>query len=365
MKFSKIKGQDRVIEQLQNSFYNDRLSQSYLFYGPEGTGKFTTALLFAMAINCTAEGDKPCGVCNSCQKMKRFSHPDFLYIFPSIKLDMTKEGVIKSDKVRKEYNEYIQHKIDKPWDNFYFSANTEIRIDVIRRLIARVQRSTFESKKKIIIVEHVEKLGTNAANAFLKTLEEPPEDSIIILTTSSLNSLLPTIISRCNKIPFNPVSTKVIEGILKEKALNDIHAKFIARVANGNVKTALQVAKNGKVEMRPETLEFLSLIIDNNEYDAIQFIRRYKSEHKVQLQHFFNNLIIWFCDIATFESCPNDIVNIDEPRILQKYIDNFRENNFVDVIMHFEDLKKRLRGHIYPQLLLTETFFYIKKRLKI
>ena len=365
MNFSKIKGQDRVINQLEIALQNDRLSQSYLFYGPEGSGKFTTALLFAMAINCESEdSSKPCGVCSSCKKMKNFSHPDLLYIFPSIKLDMTKEGIIKSDKVRNEYNQYIEQKIAKPWDNYNFSGNTEIRIDVIRRLISKIQHSSFESKKKIFIVENMDKIGRNAANAFLKTLEEPPEDSLIILTTSKPNSLLPTILSRCNKIAFNPLSSRIIEDILeKEFALDNIHAKFMARVANGNVETALQIAQNGKVEMRPESIDFLDMVINNREFDAIQFIRYFKSDKKSLLENFYNNLIIWFSDIAIFESSPNQIVNIDEPELLQRYINEFHCSNFAEVILHFEDLRRKLRGHIYPQLLLVDTFFYIRKKL--
>lgn len=365
MDFSSIKGQDRVIKQLTNSLKNDKLSQSYLFYGPAGTGKLTTALIFAMAINCTSDvEDKPCGICNSCQKMMNFNHPDFIFIFPSPNFDMTKEGIIKSDKLRDEYNRYIEHKINKPWDQFYFSGNSEIRIDMIRRLISRIQRSTFESKKKIFIVENVEKLGISAANAFLKTLEEPPEDSVIILTTSKLNALLPTIISRCNKIHFNPLSDSIIERHLKtEKGMDNVHAKFIARVANGNMETALQIAQNGKVEMRPETIEFLRMLIDGEEYEIIQFIRQYKAENKSELESFFNNLIIWFSDIALFESCPDSIVNIDEPELLQKYIDSITAKDFTKVLLYIEDLRKRLRGHIYPQLLLTDTYFFIKQKL--
>ncbi|MCD4651742.1 MAG: DNA polymerase III subunit delta', partial [Candidatus Cloacimonetes bacterium] len=96
--FSKIRGQQKAIKILEHALETGKCAQSYLFYGPAGTGKFTTALYFGMALNCLDESEaRPCGVCLSCRKLINFSHPDFIFVFPSPNLEMTPEGDVKND----------------------------------------------------------------------------------------------------------------------------------------------------------------------------------------------------------------------------------------------------------------------------
>ena len=91
--FSKIKGQDKAISILKRAIVNDKIANSYLFFGPDGVGKFTTALYFGMALNCHSTLEKrPCGLCPSCRKFLSYSHPDMIYVFPTSKLDISLEG---------------------------------------------------------------------------------------------------------------------------------------------------------------------------------------------------------------------------------------------------------------------------------
>jgi DNA polymerase-3 subunit delta' len=109
-------------------------------------------------------------------------------------------------------------------------------------------------------------MTTQAANAFLKTLEEPPPDTIIILTSSRPNSLLPTITSRCQQIPFVPIARKLIEQKLEEnKSLENIEAKMYARIANGNMEKGLRLVEEGRIETREQTVEFLHILINQND----------------------------------------------------------------------------------------------------
>ena len=323
MDFSLIKGQDRVIKQLKNSLQNDKLSQSYLFYGPNGTGKLSTALLFAMAINCTSDiTNKPCGVCNSCQKIMKFNHPDMLFIFPSTNLGMTKEGIIKSDKLREEYNSYIEHKIKQPWNNFYFSGNSEIRIDVIRRLIEKIQHSAFESEKKIFIVENVDKMGNNAANAFLKTLEEPPEDTIIIILTISRDLLLDTITSRCKIIEFNKVSKKEIVNKLKDKyGLSDEKAEITAGYSKGNLYKAFKIyeGEDKVLEYRDKVSEIVDEIFEKGKIGIYEH-EKYFNDNKDNIDEILDVFMIWFRDVLFVKEDISDmIVNTDKLELLKKH----------------------------------------------
>ena len=364
MPFSKVKDQDRAIAILRNAINSDHIAQSYLFYGPEGVGKFTTALLFAMALICeSAHDSRPCGVCRSCKKISNFSHPDFLYLLPSSKLDITPEGEIKSAKAQQEFNEYVENKIGSSWKPYFFSSNTEIRIDSIRMLQHKISRSPFEAKFKIFLIENADEMKTSASNAFLKTLEEPPSDSIIIMTTSKVDSLLPTILSRCQKIPFSPLSRRTIENELEEKfSLENVRAKFIARIANGNMKKALQLASQGEIPVREELLEFLELVAEKKEINIIEFIERYKSSTtNSQLEELISYLITWLGDIAIYNTTPQDIVNIDQPELMQKYVSCYNSEKVPNVINRIEFLKGKLSGHVNPQLILTDIFFILSE----
>ena len=214
--FRNIKGQERGISILINALKQDRIAQSYLFYGPDGVGKLTTALYFGMAINCQAESSRrPCGICNSCKKFLAFSHPDFNFIFPfpnPPRSDISVDGSIKSEQSIEEYKGYIENKQKTPWKDYNFSKNVGIRISSIRMLEHRINLSANEARKKIYIIEHADMMNRQAANAFLKTLEEPPIDTVIILTTSKMHSLLPTILSRCQKVPFNLIPSNHRDG---------------------------------------------------------------------------------------------------------------------------------------------------------
>ncbi len=370
--FEQIKGQEKAVSILKNAIETDKIAHSYLFYGPDGVGKFTTALYFGMAINCHATSDKrPCGSCPSCRKFLSFSHPDFLFVFPFPKekdKDITIDGEIKTEKILLEYEAYIENKIKTPWQEFHFSKNTGIRIASIRMLENRIKLSPNEGNYKIYIIENAETMVVQAANAFLKTLEEPPHDTIIILTTSKPNSLLPTILSRCQKVPFFQVPRKIIEKELEEnKFLENIEAKMFARIAHGNMEKALQLAEKGTTDSRNETIEFLNILIAQDDLRFIDFANRYRtSKTQSQLTEIISHLIIWISDISYFKNFPSEIVNLDKTDMLETlYHQNPNVDEYAPEILEFLELMlKKLTGHVNPQLItvgiynkLSEIFF--------
>ncbi|MCD4796826.1 MAG: DNA polymerase III subunit delta' [Candidatus Cloacimonetes bacterium] len=363
--FSQIKGQDKAIEILKRAIRHDKIANSYLFFGPEGVGKFTTALYFGMALNCHATLDKrPCGECVSCKKFLSFSHPDLIFVFPfpkeSNKPDVSIEGEIKVEKILSEYKDYIDNKKSSPWKEFFFYKNVGIRIASIRMLEHRIQLSPNEGIYKICIIENAEEMTLAAANAFLKTLEEPPSDTVIILTTSKVNSLLPTIISRCQQIPFYPVSRSIIEKKLEEnKFLENIEAKMYARIANGNMEKALRLVEEGRIESREQTVELLRIMINQDDIKFLDFVGRHRtSKTKNQLIEIISHLIIWICDVSYFKNYPSEIINLDKTDILETlYRKNPNVEDYVSELTNFlEEMLRKLDGHVNQQLILTEIY---------
>jgi DNA polymerase-3 subunit delta' len=368
--YNKIKGQDKVISILKRAMENDKIANTYLFYGPDGIGKFTTALYFGMALNCHATLDKrPCGACSSCQKFLTFSHPDLIYVFPfpkeANKADISVEGEIKTEKILEEYKAYIENKIKTPWKEFFFSKNIGIRIASIRMLEHRIQLTPNEGTYKICIIEDADQMTTQAANAFLKTLEEPPPDTIIILTTSRPNSLLPTITSRCQQIPFVPIARKLIEQKLEEnKSLENIEAKMYARIANGNMEKGLRLVEEGRIETREQTVEFLHILINQNDLRFLDFVIRYRSSKMLnKLTEMILHLIIWISDISYFKHAHSEIVNLDKTDMIETlYQKNPDVDEYAsDLINFLEEMLRRLQGHVNQQLVLIAIYNRLSK----
>ncbi|MCK5513533.1 MAG: DNA polymerase III subunit, partial [Deltaproteobacteria bacterium] len=146
MSFKNIKGQDRQINILTNAIKRVTVSHAYLFTGISGIGKGITAIAMAKALNCKAENGDFCGCCISCKKIEHSNHPDIFWIEP--------EG------------DYI-------------------KIDQIRRMQERIKYTLYEGKQKVVIIDKVERMNLQSSNCLLKTLEEPPPHTILILLTST------------------------------------------------------------------------------------------------------------------------------------------------------------------------------------
>ncbi len=190
MALKDIIGQEKAVGMLLGIIKRQRLASSYLFAGETGIGKKTTAMNFAKALNCTntTYNDSrfdACDQCDSCAKISAGIHPDVILLSPE---------------------------------------ERQIRIEEIRTIDDALSFRPFEGRNKVVIVDDAETMNIAASNAFLKTLEEPPEESVIILVSSRPDLLLPTIRSRCSRIDFSPLSSgscrRVLQGKIPEESLD-------------------------------------------------------------------------------------------------------------------------------------------------
>ncbi len=359
--FRKIKGQEKAISILENAINQKKIAQSYLFYGPDGIGKFMTAHYFSMALNCHSEKEgRPCGHCSSCHKILNFSHPDFLYIFPTPKLDISLDGEIKDSATLKEYKSFIESRKKNPWEKFAFTRKVQIRIPIIRMLQHKINMSPNESQYKLYIIEDADLMTIQAANAFLKTLEEPPENTVIILTTSKPDALLPTILSRCQKIAFHSLNKNIIEDeLIKQRVQSKIEAKTIARIANGSLEKAFQLVEKNNFEVRELMKNFLQILIEQNDLSLVTFLTEIKNPKlKGLLQDIISHLQIYIGDIAFFKNYPTEIANID-------MIDSFEifyqkcfdaDEEVINAISFLDDMSKKIERNVNSQLIFMEIY---------
>jgi DNA polymerase-3 subunit delta' len=206
MSFALIQGQDRAVENLKQSLRRDKLHHAYLFSGPEGVGKKKTAVELVKALNCDHPGPEGgCDQCPSCLKIERQIHPDFIHIKP--------EG-----------------------------AN--IRIEQIRNLGQQLSYGPALGRSRLCLLDMASDLNEPAANAFLKTLEEPPPGTLFVLLVRDPGELLPTIVSRCVSIGFNPLSLSLIaEKLIEEKGVSREEALALSLVSGGSLGKAFQYVK--------------------------------------------------------------------------------------------------------------------------
>ena len=233
-----------VLARLTRLLDSGRLGQPLLFSGPAGTGRETTALEFARRLNCVAPDTcAPGHRCESCVKTFSFQHPDIRWIGPA-------PATVTEDEVAALF----AAKQENPFHSSPWAATSNVAIGdpehpgplTVRSLIRFLRRRAFQSPWKVAIVADSQRMNVSAANAFLKTLEEPSPRSLIILLTAGTEGMLPTIVSRCLKIPFEPWPAEELATLLcRWGAAEPAAAAAAARAAGGNVRRAMALLEPG------------------------------------------------------------------------------------------------------------------------
>jgi len=261
--FDRVRGQERAIHVLRESLATERVSQAYLFHGPQGAGKTTAALAFAAALNCeAAPAERPCGHCLPCRKTAGFNHPDVFFLMPLFPADLWKEEAGKGTtgepaepplaRLLGEWTQNAAHvyRWQKP-PSIATEWILEVRLDAARQ--------TFEGRTKVIVISGVETMSVEAANRILKMLEEPGPRTVYILTTNRLHSVLPTIRSRCQRVAFGEVGREHIVAILREQGVPEEDVDQLASLARGSVGRALVLAEEGMLDVRAWALSLIAL----------------------------------------------------------------------------------------------------------
>jgi len=224
-----------------------------MFLGPEGSGTFALALAFAQYINCEQKQESDsCGACASCVKFEKFSHPDLHFFFPTTTNDSVKKDP-KSELFLNEFRAYSKESscylTQSGWYDHLKVGNKQGSIFVrdASDIILKMALKSYEAAYKVIIIWMAEKLNESASNKLLKTFEEPPENTLIILVAERYELILPTVRSRAQLIKVPKISTKDIQDALMNKMeINAEKAADIAMLSLGNWNLAQNLIENSE-----------------------------------------------------------------------------------------------------------------------
>lgn len=378
MAWKNIIGQRRVKKILQMAFIENRVSHSYCFWGDEGIGKEASAIEFAKLLNCknpiiNQNSAEACDECASCQKANILQHPNIEFIFSlptgkSIENLNNPEGKDDEELIESIRNELklkandLYHKISLP------NAN-QIRINSIRELKKKLSLSQIQAGRRCIIVFDADKMTTEASNALLKSLEEPNSDVTFILVTSRSQALLSTILSRCQRLKFDPISDNdMIETLCSRYNQNLEEARLITQFARGSLTQAIDYLDSDMKAMREKVVKVLRLALKkknfrNELYEYLEPLIKSNDKHSIEI--FIYLIIIWFRDaFTTFQTrSTKNVINLDQIETINRFAQNFGAKNIIECIEVTEKHFSQIRKNVQPQLILLSLLLNIRKIL--
>lgn len=290
-------GHDWAVDLLDHSIETGRISHAYLITGLSSIGKTTLATQFAQALHC-AGPDAPCGNCRSCRLIDEMSHPDVHLV----SLDTVPEQERRTRR--------------------------EIGINQIRELRHTISLKPYAGKWKVCLILEANRLSEEAANCLLKTLEEPPPHSVLILTAVDGNMLLPTITSRCQRLDLRPVATETIRRVLvKTYGVEEDEAHVVAHLAVGRVGWALRTSQDG--EHRREQQRRLARLWKMGGASRVERMALAQElsqqfakdiEEREGVQELLESWSGWWRDVLLIkEGCHDLVVNVDQLPRLREY----------------------------------------------
>jgi len=330
MPFDTIIGHERPKRFLQAALRSERLAHALLFHGEERIGKLLTARVLAQAVNCEADPppDPPdaCGACRSCHQIEVGSHPDVTILTAT-------SGKGETASAREIESRFIY-----------------------RPLIGRL---------KIVILDNADLLRREAANALLTTIEEPPPDSLIILVSSRLEALLPTIRSRCQEIRFAPLALDVVEAtVRRRRGLPEKDARFLAIVSGGRLGLALEAEPEA---LRAERAEFLRLVNP----DTVESIGGLMSVCEAigksdQAEASLGWLTAWFRDLVIVKvgGDRTRLLNADCLEELEVLAARLNVDTIADLAAYVESMHRGLERNLNKQLMLEGLLLRLRAALQ-
>ncbi len=323
-----VVGHERAVDLLRRSLASGRTAQAYLIVGPPGVGKATLAMLLARAVNCEG-ADRPCGRCPQCLRVERGVHPDVLVIRRGMSFDEDEEG-----------------------------AGTRVGIGAIRQLIRDASLLPMAGRHRVFIILDAETMTVEAANALLKTLEEPPPHVLVILVAADDSALPETVRSRCLRLELRPVGTARVAALLRERGLDPELARLAAGVGRGRVGRSLTLAQDGEwLRWRQELLDRQAgLVVSGDTAGALRWSQELAEAFGRDRDLVFEALDVlaeWWRDVLLVKvGVPELITNRDREAEIRRAAAGLGVEQVTEAVRQVRRARRLLEQNVHPRLTL-------------
>ncbi len=328
--YSDIIGHEDIVKHFKSSIELGKISHAYILNGEKGSGKKTLAAVVAKSLQCESGEADPCGTCKSCLQAESGNQPDIIWVTHE------KPNVISVDEIR-----------------------TQILNDI--------ELKPYSSRYKIYIVTDAQLMNTQAQNAILKTLEEPPEYAIIMLLTNNVDKFLPTIISRCIVLNFRPVEPlHMVDYLVNQIGIGREKARFCTDFAQGNLGKAVRLAISPDYnEIKEDSLRLLRRIQDMDMDEIIQAVRN-MGKYKLDITDYIDIMTMWFRDLlmVKISNSPNKLIFKDEFSVMKKQASHVSYEGLEEILQALNKLKIRLEANVNFDIAMELMLLTMKENLK-
>lgn len=328
MGFNNIIGHEEIIRHLKNAISTGKVSHSYIFTGEQGSGKKLLAGTFAATLQCEKGGTEPCQKCDSCKKAAGKNHPDIIFVTHE------KPGIISIDEIREQ-------------------------------VIHDVAIKPYCSPHKIYVIPDADMMNSQAQNALLKTIEEPPEYAVIMLLTNNIDGLLPTIRSRCVRLDLKVVDDGLVKKYLMEKLhVPDYQAEIDTSFAQGSIGKAQRAATSEEfAEMTGNALKILKYANTMEVYELADAIKSLSGE-KQNINDYLDLFQFWFRDVLMFKATKeiDNLVFKQEINYIREQANQRSYENIEKILDALQKTKVRLRANVNFELALELLFLTIREK---
>lgn len=360
MSWDRLIDQTRAAEVLRQAVARERVAHAYLFHGPGGVGKRAAGLAFAEALQCTrAEDGAGCGRCLSCTKVRRMLHPDVHVLFPYPK--GTDEADLAERMKRLGKNPYaaIDYVRRPSLSDPAETSNKQVMYHIDRvheDLLRPMSLKPLEGRYKVTLLTDADLMNQASANAFLKLLEEPPAQTVFILTTSRPDRLLPTIVSRCQRLRFDPLAPEAIEEALVNRAeVAPDHAAMLARMADGSYSRALELAQSEDLRAHRElVLSFFRQTYTRKIDPLSDLIDEIKGLGRERVKGVLRMMLRWMRDLVLYRTSGDAaaLVNVDQADAIRRFCENVPEADLEAMVSLIEEALELVGRNVRTGLVL-------------
>ncbi|MDZ4718088.1 MAG: DNA polymerase III subunit delta' [Roseiflexaceae bacterium] len=335
-----IIGHEWAIEFLRRSIAGGRAAHAYLISGPAQVGKALVALRLAQALNCELGGPDPCLACRTCKRIARGNHPDVRIA------GLASQGAgLKAEEAARQ---------------------RDLKIDTIREWQADINLRPYEAQRRIFILHDAERMSDSAANAMLKTLEEPPPYATLMLIANTAGDLLPTIVSRCQPLKLRPVPRTLLASELRQRQhLPPEDADLLAAWSGGRPGWALHMINAPEqLEARQNQLDELANLATQSRSDALRWAEEQAKLFRGGEQaNVYSALEIWqgwWRDVLlTAAGCGDAVTHVDRRSELEQAAKRYTITNIHTLLVQINRTSQQLRENVNPQLAIENILLHL------